>query len=437
MAVRITGVERGTPARRAGIKPGDTLISINKNPITDVLDYRFYMTDEHLELLLCDAERQVRTVQVEKEEYEDLGLEFETYLMDKQMGCRNKCIFCFVDQMPKGMRKSLYFKDDDTRMSFLFGNYTTLTNLKESDIQRIIKMRISPINVSVHTTNPQLRVQMMGNPFAGEALKFIPMMTEAGIRVNTQFVLCPGINDGPELERSLEDLGKLLPGLQSISAVPVGLTRHREGLYPLRTYTKEEAAQVVDIMERWGDKFLQEYGTRTAYASDEFYLLAQRPLPDCDFYEDFSQLESGVGMMTLMEHDFALALEQAGSFPKAQRFTMATGELAWPMIDRFARQVEKQFPSTCIQAQKIVNHYFGETVTVAGLVTATDLLEQLSGLDLGERLLLPANMLRHEQDRFLDDMTLEEFTQRIGVPVVLVENDAFALLDAMLDQPAC
>ena len=308
MAVRITSVEPGSPARRARIHKGDTLISINGNAITDVLDYRFYMTDEHLEILLCDEERKVRTVVVDKDEYDDLGLEFETYLMDRQMGCKNKCIFCFVDQTPPGMRKSLYFKDDDTRMSFLFGNYTTLTNLKEDDIRRIIKMHVSPINISVHTMNPQLRVEMMKNPFAGEALKFVKMLTEGGIKVNTQIVLCPGYNDGQELEYSVSELAKLGPNVQSIAVVPVGLTKHREGLAPMRTVSPKEAEQVIETLEKWGDYFVKEYGARTVYASDEFYILAGKPFPEYDFYEDFAQLENGVGMMTLMQHDFALAL---------------------------------------------------------------------------------------------------------------------------------
>lgn len=434
MAVKITGIEPGSPAQRGKIHAGDTLISINGNPITDVLDYRFYMTDEKLEILLCDSMKKVRTVRVHKDEYDDLGLEFETYLMDKQMGCKNKCIFCFVDQMPPNMRDTLYFKDDDTRMSFLFGNYTTLTNLKETDIQRIIKMRISPINISVHTTNPELRVQMMGNPFSGKALQFIKMLTDGGIKVNSQLVLCPGINDGTELERSLSDLSKLLPNLQSIAVVPVGLTKYRDGLSPLRCFTKEEAIQVVDTLERWGDTFYREYGVRTAYASDEFYLTAQRPLPDYDFYEEFAQLENGVGMMTLLQHDFRMALEMAEpedcSGPR--RVTIATGVLAAPMMQEFAELVEKKYPEVQVKVAKIINHFFGETITVAGLITGQDLLEQLAHVELGEQLLIPANMLRHEQDRFLDDVTLEELQDKLGVPVIPVENDGFALLDMLL-----
>lgn len=434
MAVRITSVEPGSPARRARIHKGDTLISINGNAITDVLDYRFYMTDEHLEILLCDQEKKLRTVVVEKDEYDDLGLEFETYLMDWQMGCKNACIFCFVDQTPPGMRKSLYFKDDDTRMSFLFGNYTTLTNLKEGDIQRIIKMHISPINISIQTMNPALRVQMMKNPFAGESLKFVRMLTEGGIKINTQIVLCPGYNDGEQLEYSLSELAKLGPNVQSIAVVPVGLTRYREKLTPLRGFFPQEAVEVVKTMERWGEYFCKEYGTRTAYASDEFYILAGKDFPPYEFYEDFAQLENGVGMMTLMQHDFAQALKEAQleQSPAAHRCTIATGQLAYPMMQDFAERVQQAFPQVQVQAKKIRNDFWGPTITVAGLITGQDLLAQLEGLNLGSELLIPANMLRHEQDRFLDDLTLEQVQETLGVPVLPVENDAFELLARML-----
>lgn len=434
MAVRITSVEPGSPARRARIHKGDTLISINGNAITDVLDYRFYMTDEHLEILLCDQEKKLRTVVVEKDEYDDLGLEFETYLMDRQMGCKNACIFCFVDQTPPGMRKSLYFKDDDTRMSFLFGNYTTLTNLKEGDIQRIIKMHISPINISIQTMNPALRVQMMKNPFAGESLKFVRMLTEGGIKINTQIVLCPGYNDGEQLEYSLSELAKLGPNVQSIAVVPVGLTRYREKLTPLRGFFPQEAVEVVKTMERWGEYFCKEYGTRTAYASDEFYILAGKDFPPYEFYEDFAQLENGVGMMTLMQHDFTQALKEAQleQSPAAHRCTIATGQLAYPMMQDLAERVQQAFPQVQVQVKKIRNDFWGPTITVAGLITGQDLLAQLEGLDLGSELLIPANMLRHEQDRFLDDLTLEQVQETLGVPVLPVENDAFELLARML-----
>ena len=432
MAVKITGIVPGSPAAKAGIQPGDVLISINKNPIVDVLDYRFYMTDIHLELLLHNEAKELRTVSVRKGEYDDLGLEFETYLMDKQMGCRNKCIFCFVDQTPKGMRPSLYFKDDDTRMSFLFGNYTTLTNLKDGDIERIIKMHISPINISVHTTNPELRVEMMGNPSAGEKLRYIKMLTDGGIKVNSQLVLCPGINDGEELERSIRDLSALCPNLQSIAVVPVGITKHRDGLYPLRTFTAEEAKRVVEITERWGDKLGEEQESRIVYASDEFYLLAGLPIPEPEFYGDFDQLDNGVGLMALLKQEFRAAMMQAGEFQEEKHITIATGELAYPMLCEFAQQVMERYPMVRISVEKIVNDFFGHSVTVAGLVCGQDLIAQLKGKELGSELLIPSTMLRHEQDRFLDDVTREEVEEALSVRLTTTENDGFDLLEKIL-----
>ena len=434
MAVKITGIVPGSPAAKANIQPGDVLISINKNPIIDVLDYRFYMTDVHLDLLLHNEAKELRNVSVRKGEYDDLGLEFETYLMDKQMGCRNKCIFCFVDQTPKGMRPSLYFKDDDTRMSFLFGNYTTLTNLKDGDIERIIKMHISPINISVHTTNPELRVEMMGNPSAGEKLRYIKMLTDGGIKVNSQLVLCPGINDGKELERSISELSALCPNLQSIAVVPVGLTKHREGLYPLRTFNAEEAKQVVEITERWGDKLAENNESRIVYASDEFYLLAGLPIPEPEFYGDFDQLDNGVGLLALLQQEFRSAMMQAGEFNEEKHLTIATGELAYPMMKQFAAEIMERFPTVKIGVEKIVNDFFGHTVTVAGLVTGQDLIAQLKGKELGSELLIPSTMLRHEQDRFLDDVTREQVEQELSVSLTTTENDGFDLLEKILSQ---
>ena len=430
MAVKITKVDEGSPAWRAGIRPGQTLVSLNKNNITDVLDYRFYMTDSRLDILLMNEDRTMVTVAVQKEEYEDLGLEFETYLMDRQMGCRNKCIFCFVDQMPPGMRQSLYFKDDDTRMSFLFGNYTTLTNLKEEDIRRIIKLKVSPINVSVHTTDPRLRVRMMGNPTAGEKLRFLSMLAEGGIALNTQLVLCPGYNDGAQLERSLRDLAALTPAVRSIAVVPVGLTKYRQKLTPLRTYEPGEALQVVRQVEAWGDVLEKKTGRRTVYASDEFYLKAGLSIPPASFYGDFDQLDNGVGLVALLEEEFGQALNLADG-ADAFRATVATGEAAFPLLSSLAERVMARFPQVDIQVRTIRNDFFGRDVTVAGLVTGQDLLAQLKGLDLGEKLLIPSVMLRHEQDKFLDDTTLEQVRQTLSLPVQVVENDGYQLLDAM------
>lgn len=435
MGVCITQVQAGSPADKCGIAAGETLLEINGHPIADVLDYRFYMMEERLHLLLCRPGGQKRRVRVRKEEYEDLGLEFATYLMDRQHACKNKCIFCFVDQMPPGMRESLYFKDDDDRLSFFFGNYITMTNLSPQEIDRIIKMRISPINISVHTTDPALRVEMMKNPRAADSLSYIQVLCRAGIKVNTQLVLCPGINDGPHLEKSLRDLGALYPGVQSIACVPVGLTRFRDGLYPLSPYSKEQARQVVETVNAWGDEFLKRCGSRICYPADEFYLQAGLPLPAPDYYGEFDQLENGVGLFASMESEIDWELQDPGGRRgNGEPCTLATGVGAGGFIQKMADKVAGAFPGVRIQVVPIVNRYFGETITVAGLITAADLIGQLSGRELGKRLLLPAVMLRHEQDRFLDDATVEEVETALGVKIRLVENDGADFVSALLGE---
>ena len=435
MPVLIAHVEPGSTARRAGICPGDTLVAIDHNEINDVLDYRFYIASRHITLELLRGGRPY-TACIRKGEYDDIGLEFETYLMDKQHSCKNKCIFCFIDQMPGGMRETLYFKDDDSRLSFLFGNYITLTNLTDADIDRIIKMHISPVNVSVHTTDPELRVRMMKNPNAAGSLRYLERLAGAGIRINTQLVLCPGWNDGDALEKSLDDLGKLYPGLQSIACVPVGLTRHREGLPQLEPFTPEGAARTIDIIHRFADRMEREHGERVAYPSDEFFLRAGRPIPPAGYYGEFAQLENGVGLLALLEDEFSRALGADPSGGHAADLTMVTGVGAYPLIRSFADRVMQKNPGVKIRVQAIVNRFFGETITVAGLVTGQDIVAQLSGTRLGERVLFPAVMLRHERDRFLDDMTLEELGQSLGVPVFPVENDGWALYDAMTGEAA-
>ena len=432
MAVVIAKVQPHTPASRAGIQAGETLCSINGHGIRDVLDYRFYMTARKLQVELLGLDGTPRNIQILKGEYDDLGLEFDTYLMDKQQSCKNHCIFCFVDQMPPNMRKSLYFKDDDTRLSFLFGNYVTLTNLTQEDIDRIIKMRISPVNVSVHTTNPQLRVQMMKNPKAATSLDYLKRLCDGGAKINTQLVLCPGINDGAELERTLEDLGAMYPSLQSIACVPVGLTAYREGLYPLEPYTKEEAQQVIDVIDAFSQRFVQEHGVRLAYPSDEFFLKAQRPIPPPEYYGEYNQLENGVGLIALMQQEFGQALEQLDTPPEpGRRISIATGVAAHPLLSELAQKAMDRCPGLEIRVFRIVNRFFGENITVAGLITAQDLIAQLQGEDLGEQLLIPSVMLRHEQDKFLDDRTIPDVEQALGVPVQTVENDGWELLDRM------
>jgi len=432
MPVKIDGIEKHSPAAGAGISAGELLLSINGNEINDVLDYRFYMVDTLLKLDTLTPSGETKTYHIRKEEYQELGLTFETYLMDKQHSCKNRCIFCFIDQMPKGMRPSLYFKDDDSRMSFLFGNYVTLTNLEDRDIQRIVKLHISPINVSVHTTNPQLRVKMMANPRAGECLKYLDTLAEGGIKINVQLVLCPGVNDGPELERTLSDLEGLIPALESVSCVPVGLTKFREGLFPLRTYTPEEAGQVIDLIHRFSDRFEEQYGSRIAYPSDEFFLKAGRELPGVGYYGDFSQLESGVGMMTLLEDEFTMALgDLEPEAVKPSHVSLATGKAAFPLMEKLACALERKLPQARVSVYAIENHFFGEEITVCGLITGRDLTEQLAGKELGDRLLISAAMLRHEQDLFLDGLSVEAAEKKLGVPICPAASDGFLLARAM------
>lgn len=436
MGVKISGVERHSPAAKAGLQVGETLLQIDSNEIEDVLDYRFYMTAERLTLLVQSPDGEKRRVRIRKGEYEDLGLDFETYLMDEQRSCRNKCVFCFIDQMPPGMRETLYFKDDDARMSFLYGNYITLTNLSEHDIERTIRMKISPINISVHTTNPELRCRMMNNRFAGKALDIMQRLANAGIAMNAQLVLCPGLNDGEELKRSLRDLLKLAPTLKTISCVPVGLTKYRDNLYPLRPYTKDEAAATIDLIDSFGDQALEAFGDRICYASDEFYLLAGRKLPAPAFYGDFNQLENGVGMLTLQRQQFEMALEDFEPDDKPRSLSVVTGLAAAPQIKELVSLAEKRWPGLHCTVYPVVNDFFGHNITVAGLITGRDMIAQLKGKDLGERLLFPDVMLRFHTDVFLDDITQSQIEDELGVPMVPVQaDDGYELLRNMIEEP--
>ena len=434
MPVRITGVKETSSAARHGILPGELLISPNGHEIMDVLDYRFYEIEPQLAVVVQDSAGKQREVVIPKREYDEIGLEFETYLMDKQHSCRNRCIFCFIDQMPKGLRKSLYFKDDDSRLSFLFGNYITLTNLSEHEVERIIQMHISPINVSVHTTNPELRARMMGNRFAGKALDLLNRFAQAQIKINCQLVLCPGINDGQELERTLHDLEALIPAVQCVAAVPVGVTKFRQGLYPIRQYTKESAREVLGILERFGEECRKKHGTRMAFAADEFYLKAQIPIPEPGFYEDFAQLENGVGMLALLKDEFLTALQVESGYRTERSVTIATGVAAGSLITELAEKAQAKFPGLQVRVVPIKNHFFGETITVSGLITGNDLIEQLKPLALGEELLIPSSMLRSEGDLFLDDISIQEASRALNVPVRAVESDGYLLLNAMIGE---
>ncbi len=433
MAVKIKSVFRHSYAERAGCEAGDALLSINGNEIVDVLDYRFYQLNSILELKIRDRHGEIHSVKVRKPEYEELGLEFDSYLMDKERSCRNKCVFCFIDQLPPGMRKTLYFKDDDSRLSFLFGNYVTLTNLTEHEINRIIKMHISPINVSVHTTNPQLRVKMMGNRFAGSSLNIMKRLSDNGIALNTQIVCCPGLNDGDELRRSLRDLYELNVNL--IGVVPVGLTKYREGLFELTPFTKEKAAETVDILEKFGDMCLKTKGKRIAYAADELYLKAGYPIPEASFYDDFEAIENGIGLIAQLTEE--LRDELAWREPDdsiIRRVSVACGTSVAPTLRGLMDEVEVRYPGVKITVYPITNAFFGEQINVSGLIVGNDLIRGLHHKPLGDVLLISSAMLRFENDLFLDDVHIDDVKKKLHINVIPINNDGKMLLDAILGE---
>ncbi len=424
----IASVEPGSIAEELELEPGDILLEVNGNKIEDVFDYHYLMNEEYVELLVRKADGEEWELEIEKEFEEDLGVTFENGMMDDYRSCANRCIFCFIDQMPPGMRETLYFKDDDTRLSFLQGNYVTLTNLREHDVERIIKYKLSPINISFHTTNPELRCKMLHNRFAGESLKIVDRLVEAGITLNGQIVLCKGWNDGEELERSIRDLSAYLPNLQSVSVVPVGLSKFREGLEPLIPFTKEDAEQVLSVIRRWQDKVYAEYGLHFVHASDEWYLLAEEELPEEDTYDGYLQLENGVGMLRLLEREFHAALEAETGDEISRRISIATGKLAAPFLCEYMKDLKKKFPNTEVTVHAITNEFFGEEITVAGLITGQDLKTQLAGKELGDRLLLPCHMLRSGEEVFLDDVTVTELSEALQIPIEIVDSDGAVLL---------
>ncbi|MCR5576496.1 MAG: DUF512 domain-containing protein [Oscillospiraceae bacterium] len=409
---------------------GDTVVSINGNAILDVLDYKFFAYDRELDVVLRRPDGTQYAVQVKKGEGGDLGLDFGSYLMDAPRACANACVFCFIDQLPRGMRRTMYFKDDDARLSFLLGNYITLTNLSQREVERIIALRVSPINVSVHTTNPELRCKMLRNPRAGESIDIMRRFAKAGIVMNCQIVCCPGLNDGEELKRSMRDLEAMWPAVHSVSIVPVGLTKFREHLYPLTPFTPEHAAETIELVEGFSEECLHRHGSRIFFCGDELYLKAGRELPDEDFYEEFTQLENGVGMHRLLETEFRSALKLADE-PDGVDFTVATGVSAAPHIEKLLHLAQESFPTLKGRVCAIANDFFGRSIDVTGLVTGGDLIAQLKGRELGGRLLISQNMLRRQEMDFLDDVTLEQASRALGLPVYPVECDGFALCDAM------
>lgn len=434
MAFTIKEVDKGSPAMKAGIRSGDRIVSINGNEIKDVLDYRFYMTDSRLDIRVLDSKGNERNVTVNKDEYDDLGLEFETYLMDEEHCCKNKCIFCFIDQMPPHMRETLYFKDDDSRLGFLFGNYITMTNLDDGDLDRIIKMHLSPINVSVHTTNPELRVSMMKNPKAACIMDQLRKLADAGIAIHAQIVLCPGINDGAELIRTFNDLSGLGNAVESAVCVPVGLTKCREGLPVLEPYCKETAAEVIKTVDMFRERMSAERGDPLFYSADEFYIKSEIPLPDYDYYGDFTQLEDGVGLCALLKHDFIESLDMFEAKHYERRITIPTGKAAYGVIRELCDIAEERFPGVRVNVIPIENVFFGEKITVTGLITGGDIISQLKDRPEDDEVLICESMLRYENDRFIDDVTTDEIEEKLGKPVTFVPNDGYRLLAAILGE---
>ncbi len=440
----IKSVEAGSIAEELEIEAGDVLLSINDEEIEDIFDYRFLIKDDYLEIVIRKDDGEEWLLEIEKEYDDDLGVEFENALMSEYRSCSNKCIFCFIDQMPPGMRETLYFKDDDSRLSFLQGNYITLTNMKEKDVDRIIRMNLAPINISVQTTNPELRCKMLNNRFAGDKLKFLDRLYEGHIEMNGQVVCCKNVNDGDELKRTIEDLAKYLPFMKSVSVVPAGITKYREGLYPLELFSKEESGAVIDLIESYQQKFYEEYGLHFIHASDEWYINAERDFPEEEKYDGYIQLENGVGMMRLFVDEFREALKHlinSKKYPKLKKnlhrtITMATGKLTYPTLQVFAEQVKQYFPGLTIHIVCIRNDFFGETITVSGLITGQDLVGQIKerqkeGLELGNVLNIPSTMLRMGEQVFLDDMTVDEVERELGMKVVPVESGGKDFLEAM------
>lgn len=428
----VKAVEPGSIAQELGIEPGDRLLSINDNIIEDVFDYHYLVNDEELLVLIAKPDGEEWELEIEKDYEEDLGIEFEQGLMDEYRSCRNKCMFCFIDQMPKGMRETLYFKDDDSRLSFLQGNYITLTNMSDHDIDRIVKYHLEPINISFHTTNPELRCKMLHNRFAGEALQKVRTLYEAGITMNGQIVLCKGINDGEELERSIRDMAEYLPCLQSVSVVPVGLTKYREGLYPLEPFGKEDAKEVLRIIHSWQKRLYEKWGLHFIHAGDEWYALAEEEIPEEERYDGYLQLENGVGMLRLLENEFNEAYEALEGDSEVRNVSVVTGYLAYPYLKKLAERLEQKFPATTIRVYPIRNDFFGEQITVSGLITGQDLLHQLKGRELGDKLLLPCNMFRSGEEVLLDDVTFSQVKDALQVDVDIVKSSGQDFIEGVL-----
>ena len=427
----IKSVDPGSIADELGLEPGDRLLSIDGHELEDIFDYEYYIENESIMVVIAKKNGEEWELDIEND-YQDLGLIFENGLMSDYKSCHNKCVFCFIDQMPKGMRETLYFKDDDSRLSFLQGNYVTLTNMKDKDIERIIKFKLAPINISVQTTNPELRCKMLHNRFAGEALKKIDRLYEAGTPMNGQVVMCKNLNDGDELDRTIRDLTKYIPCMESVSVVPVGLSKYRDGLYPLEPITAEDAAKTIDIIEKWQKKVYAEHGIHFIHASDEFYILAGRELPEEERYDGYIQLENGVGMIRLLTTEVHEALDELEGDEEKEELSIATGKLAAVYLAGFLEEIKKKFPNRKVHLYPIRNDFFGEMITVAGLITGQDLIAQLKDKPLGSRLLLPECMFRSGEEVFLDDITRQEVENALQVPVNIVKSSGQDFVNAVL-----
>ena len=427
----IKSVDPGSIADELGLEPGDRLLSIDGHELEDIFDYEYYIENESIMVVIAKKNGEEWELDIEND-YQDLGLTFENGLMSDYKSCHNKCVFCFIDQMPKGMRETLYFKDDDSRLSFLQGNYVTLTNMKDKDIERIIKFKLAPINISVQTTNPELRCKMLHNRFAGEALKKIDRLYEAGTPMNGQVVMCKNLNDGDELDRTIRDLTKYIPCMESVSVVPVGLSKYRDGLYPLEPITAEDAAKTIDIIEKWQKKVYAEHGIHFIHASDEFYILAGRELPEEERYDGYIQLENGVGMIRLLTTEVHEALDELEGDEEEEELSIATGKLAAVYLAGFLEEIKKKFPNRKVHLYPIRNDFFGEMITVAGLITGQDLIAQLKDKPLGSRLLLPECMFRSGEEVFLDDITRQEVENALQVSVNIVKSSGQDFVNAVL-----
>ena len=430
---RIRSVEKGSPAELYGISEGEIVLSINSHELKDIFDYHYYSDDANVSIELVGNDGARRVVNIEKDVGEDLGLSFENGLLDEYRSCSNSCIFCFIDQNPKGMRDTIYFKDDDTRLSFLQGNYVTLTNMKDEDLDRVISYRLAPINVSVHTTDPDVRCMMLRNRFAGDIMRKLKKIKDALLPMNGQIVLCKGINDGDVLLKTLRDLKTLYPEMGSVSVVPVGLSMHREGLYPLLPFEKEDSRNVLSLIDSFNRECRQELGVGFVYASDEWYMKAELPLPEADYYDGYPQIENGVGMLRSFWDEFeaALSTKKRPFFKKRTRCSVVSGVMSGSAVKKMCEAFNERFKKDELIHHTIINHFYGESVTVTGLITGGDLIEQLRGRNLGDKLMLPSNMFRAGEEVFLDDVTRADVEAALGVPVVIVPADGCSLIDEM------